>query len=215
MSRARVSRFALFLSITLFAPVAASAQTRPATRPAPAQITMEPWSFGVTAGVTISNLKADNNADLDMAWGGTAGVFAGTNFNRNVGLQVEALVSQRGAKNDAGGDRTLRLTYLDVPVVIRLGNTETNDTHFHAFTGLTPGFKLASDLTNSATTLTIGVNDDIKTFDLGWVIGAAVERGPWSFDARYTLGLVDINDVAGGADLKNRSAGFKVSYRIR
>lgn len=211
MTRMRVWSIAVLASCAVLAPAMSAGQTRQTTT----TTTMTPWTFGIKAGATLSTLQADNNADLDIAWGGTAGVFAGSNITRNLGVQIEALVGQRGAKNDAGGDRTLRITYLDVPVFLRLGNTQTNHVHVHAFTGLTPGFKLDSKLTDNASTLTIGVTDKIKGFDLGWVFGVALEHGPWQFDARYTFGLVDVNDLAGGADIKNRSAGFNVGYRLR
>jgi hypothetical protein len=211
MSLTRTCRFALLAAIAALVPLNAAAQTRSAT---PVRVASYPWTVGVTAGLTLSTIDAEDDTDLHNIWGVAAGVFATRSLNRNVGVQIEALVSQRGAKLPVDGP-TLRLTYLDVPLLVRVGNTTTNRTHFHAFAGLAPGFKLNAKLSDNAVRLTPTITKDIKTFDLGLPIGVEVERGAWSFDARYTFGLTDINDVPGGVEIKNRSAMFKVSYRMR
>ena len=204
MSR-RVCRFVLLALITALIPVTAAAQTRRAVRQA-----TYPWNIGVTAGVTLSKLDTNDDINLDSVWGAVGGLFANKKFDHNFGVQIEALASQRGAKVKNGP--TLRITYIDIPVLLRFGSTTTNRTHFHVFAGLTPGFRVKDDLSDGATRLTSDIPGETKGFDLGLPVGLAIENGPWGFDARYTLGLIDVND--GGAPLKNRSAMFKVSYRL-
>jgi len=196
------------LAIAALIPATAAAQTRRGTR-----VPTGVWNTGILGGVTFSNLSTSNKTPLKTAVGAQAGVFADYGINRNVGARVEVLVSQRGAKNDATGN-TMRLAYLDVPVFVRIGPTTTNATHFHAFTGLTPGFLIKKDTTNGGA-LTGDINpNDLKSFDLGWLIGAGVEQHAWSLDARYTLGLVNIKDSPSAVTIKNRSFSVNVGYRF-
>lgn len=194
------------LAIAALLPAAAAAQTRTHSS------STYPVTYGVLAGATWSGISTKDDVNLRKVWGAQAGVFADRGFNPNVGGRIEVLVSQRGAKNSVTGN-TMRLAYLDVPVLVRVGNTSTNSMHFHAFTGLTPAFLLKTDTTTGG-----GLSSDIspaaKSFDLGWVIGAGVEQQAWTFDARYTFGLMNVNDVPTGADYKNRSLSLNVGYRF-
>ncbi len=199
------------LAIFAFAaliPATAGAQTRTRTVHSQAR----PWNFGILGGITWSGVSSDS-VKLSKVWGAQAGVFADRGIDPNFGVRVEALVSQRGARNDASGN-TMRLAYLDVPLLVRVGNTSTNATHFHAFTGLTPGF-LVKTTTTSGGALAGGISTDAKSFDLGWTIGAGVEQHAWSFDARYNLGLMNVNNVPTGVKYKNRSLSLNVGYRLR
>jgi len=195
------------LAIAVLIPATAGAQTRRTTR-----VRTGVWNLGVMGGVTSSTLSTANKTPLKQAWGAQAGVFADRGINRNVGFRAEVLVSQRGAKNEANAN-TMHLAYLDVPLMVRVGPTTTNETHFHVFTGLTPGFLLKTSTTTGGA-LAGGISTDVKSFDLGWVIGAGVEQHAWSLDGRYTLGLMNVNNVPTGVEYKNRSLSLNVGYRF-
>lgn len=186
------------LALTALLPAAAAAQTYPVT-------------FGVLGGATFSKISTDDDVDLKNVWGAQAGVFADKGFTPSLGGRIEVLVSQRGAKNSIT-DNTMRLAYLDVPVLVRFGNTSANSMHFHAFTGLTPSFLLKTDTTTGGP-LSGDIGMDVKSFDLGWVFGAGVEQNAWTFDARYTFGLMDVNNLP-TAELKNRSLSLNIGYRF-
>lgn len=192
--------------VSLAGPASAEAQTRRRTA-------SDPWSMGVLGGVTWSGVSTKDDVNLSKVWGAEAGVFADHRLTPDLGGRVEVLISQRGAKNSLTGN-TMRLAYLDVPLLVRFGNMTTNNVHVHAFTGLTPGFLLKTDTTTGGG-LSSDISTDVKTFDLGWVIGAGVEQHAWSFDARYTFGLLNANNVPTGATFKNRSLGLNVGYRFR
>ena len=213
MFMTRTFRLALLVSLAALIPLDVAAQTTRTVR-TPVRAARYPWSIGITGGATLSKIHPKDNTALHNTWGLVAGLTATRSFNRNVGVQIEALVAQRGTQT-LNGDTTLRLTYLDVPLLVRVGSTTTNRTHVHAFTGLTPGFKLNATLSDNAVRLTPTITDNIKGFDLGLPIGVEVEQGAWSFDVRYTFGLVNINGLPGGMDSTNRSAAFKVGYRLR
>lgn len=188
------------LALTTLLPAAAAAQTYPAT-------------FGVMGGATFSKISTDDDIDLKNVWGAQAGVFADKGFTPSLGGRIEVLISQRGAKNDFTNN-TVRFAYLDVPVLVRIGNTSGNRMHFHAFTGLTPSFLLKTDASNG-TFLSGDINtEQAKSFDLGWVFGAGVEQNAWTFDARYTFGLMNLNDAPLGAEYKNRALSLNIGYRF-
>jgi len=192
------------LAIAALVPTAAAAQTR--------RNTGRVWNAGLLGGVTVSGIHTTNGPALGKVVGAQAGVFADTAINRNVGVRGEVLVTQRGARNDSTSNN-MRIAYLDVPLMVRVGPTSRNDLHFHAFTGLTPGFKLKVSTTTGGA-LAGGISTDVKDFDLGWLIGAGVEQHALSFDARFTLGLVNVNNVPTQIPYKNRSFSANVGFRF-
>lgn len=172
-------------------------------------------SMGVTAGVTLSNIKTDNDVDLKNIWGGLIGLTAVRTINPNFGIQVEALLNQKGAGDLDVTGRKFRLAYVDVPVLARFGRTTTNKTHFHVFTGPVPSFRVKADLKDEDSDVSVDLKDETKAFDLGWTLGVGAERGPISLGVRYTMGLSNIDDTNSNVDYKNRSWAFTVGYRFR
>lgn len=206
MSFRRVITVALF-AITLVPAIAA------------AQTSTYPMTFGIKAGVNASTLSTEDSLlDTSNIWGAAAGVFTGRNITENVGIQMEALFSQRGAKdNSLGSSETkLRLTYLDVPVTARFGSTTTNNVHFHAFTGPQLGIKLSAKAENDFIGNEEDLDDEVKSWDFGWTFGAGVEMNNVSLDARYTFGLtnIDASEFSDGS-IKNRTFTVLVGYRFR
>src|SRR6478672_6420780 len=107
------------LAIAVLIPATATAQTRRTTR-----VRTGVWNTGFLAGVTLSTLSTANSTPLKQVVGAQAGLFADRGINRNVGVRAEVLVTQRGAKNEANAN-TMRLAYLDVPLMVRVGPTTT------------------------------------------------------------------------------------------
>lgn len=199
----RLCVLSVALATVTFLPAAAAAQT--------------PITFGVKAGVTASTLSANDSADLDVKtiWGAAAGVFLGKNLTPNLGLQLEGLVTQRGAKdNTFGGDAKIRLAYLDVPLTVRYGSTTTNETHYHVFTGPQIGFKLKAEIIDDVFGTT-DISDDVESMDFGWTLGAGVERSRLSLDARYTFGLMNLDATSSGDTIKNRSFMVLIGFRLK
>ncbi len=192
------------LALFVISPLVASAQTT------------YPVVAGVEAGINASELKSETDVNLTRLYGGTGGVFVGRNFTPNFGMRLEALFSQRGAKDDvAGADAHIRLHYLDIPVLARFGNTATNDMHYHIFTGPQGSIRLKSEVKDNISGVTADLDDETKSYDIGWTLGAGVEVQKVSFDVRYTMGLVNINKTDSGDDYKNRTFTLMLGYRFR
>lgn len=194
------------LAFTALVPATALAQTRG----------VEPVSLGITAGVTLSDLHSTDSSTFSKLWGGAAGVFASRNFGPTWGLQIEALATQRGASDDVStADASFRLTYLDIPVLLKFGPTTTNRRHFHLFTGPVPGFRLKAGVTDNTSGVSADLKNNTKTMDFGWTVGAGVEQHAWSLNLRYTMGLTNIREDGQSPEFKNRSGALMVGYRFR
>jgi hypothetical protein len=201
---------------TLATPSVAAAQTTTGTT---MQGVMAPstWSLGVMGGVTISSIDVNDDfddTDLGTVVGAQAGLFATRPVNENFGLRIEALVTQRGARNELS-DTTMRIAYLDVPLLVRWGSMTTDATHFHVFGGVVPSFKLTVSTTDDIGVLSSDITDEVKPMDLGLLIGAGVDRGAWSIDGRYNFGLTNVNDRDDLAEYRNRQFSVNVGYRFR
>jgi len=189
------------LAAAMLVPVVATAQYAPAT-------------FGFKVGVNSSNLSLKDSpiSSVSPVWGAVGGAFIGKNMSENLGLQLEVLVAQRGAKEDFG---TIRTNYLDVPLTARFGSTNTNGMHFHVFTGPQFGYLLQANIEDEELDETRDIKDDLKSWDFGWTLGAGVEMNRLSLDARYTMGLTSITKFESDGELKNKTFTFLLGYRFR
>ncbi len=134
-----------------------------------------------------------------------------------VGGQLELLYSEKNMPvQDGNEEGNIRLSYMEIPLfaVMRLGPI---DLHFGGY-----GSKLLStDLGGLAEQVgEEGVQlsaDDLKESDYGLLGGAAANMGRWQVGARYTYGLVSV-DEGGAFDMtngeNNRQAQFFLGYAL-
>ncbi len=177
-----------------------------------------PSTFGLKGGLTASTLNVEERRGIEVSsiWGAAAGIFVGKPLTDSLGLQIEALVSQRGARDEtAGRSTTVRLAYLDVPVLLRVGNTQSDRLHAHAFAGPTFGFKLKADGPNDSIFGGGNTTGEVKAFDLGLTLGAGFDVDRISVDARYTFGLRNVAVAPSDGVVKNRSFALLLGYRFR
>jgi hypothetical protein len=185
--------------------------------PASAQ---EGISFGVKAGANIASTNVEAvgfDISPDSRTGLVAGVFVFYPFREQIGLQVEGLFSQKGAKvNDLGIDVDLRLDYFEIPVLGRFGVRASDDATVHVVAGPAFAFKVNDSLDVSDF---FGFDEiDIKPYDVGLSVGGGVTFRNIVVDARYTHGLVNINDEAALDDfleVKNRVFSITVGWQFR
>jgi opacity protein-like surface antigen len=216
------------LAMTLFATTAA-AQIPDPQQPVPQPVAQpmstsmdRPLMVGVKAGGNYSTLALDNGDVIPVkaVWGGVGGLSIGRYLSANVGLQLEALFSQRGAQDDVEvADATLRLTYIDLPVTVRVGTANTNGARFHVFTGPQFGIKIKAEVINDMLDITTDLDEETKDWDFGWTAGVGVDLHPITLDARYTFGLTDINNTNTENNndnwAKNRTFAVMIGVRLR
>jgi opacity protein-like surface antigen len=211
------------LAVLVISSVSAFAQVtdpqRPVPQPAPALTSgPAPLTVGVKAGVNYSTLALEQDELLPVkpVLGAVGGLFVGRQFSSGVGMQAEALFSQRGTQDDVpGAEATVRLTYIDVPVTVNMGTSTSSGARFYAFTGPQLGIKIKSELINKMIDETTDLDESFKSWDAGWTVGAGAEFNRILLDARYTFGLTDINKTDDGGWAKNRTLTVLVGVRLR
>lgn len=177
---------------------------------------MTPVTFGIKGGVNYSNLKLEDDS-LPVTWllGGGGGLFMGGNLTPNIGMKVEALYNQRGAKDDLdGADAKVRLSYIDVPVTFHVGTSMNNGARLFLFTGPQVGYSVKAEIINDLDDTTTDNDDAIRDWEFAWTVGAGVAMNRVSLDARYTHGLTNINDLE-GPTVKNQTISVMVGIRLR
>lgn len=171
---------------------------------------------GPRVGVSISNLGGDDAPDADSRTGMVVGWSFSVDGGPRWGFQPEFHYWEKGA--DArllGFERELDVSYLDIPLLLRLDLSPGSRVSPHVLVGPTVGINLTCELRTLAGPIT-GTRDcddsegfSVKTLDLGVGagFGVSMDMGTWKLlaDARYGLGLSDIfEDV----DMRNRGFGI-------
>lgn len=156
--------------------------------------------IGLKAGANFSNTDIDNAESITAFHGGAYGLVK----LANIGIQPEVLWSKQG--NDLTGG-TLDLTYVNIPVLLKLYVPLGLNLQLGPQFGMLVDSKALDANGND-------FSDNLKDSDLSAAIGAGWDA-PFGlqFNARYLLGLSDINDGAGDA-IKNRNFQISIGYSL-
>lgn len=155
----------------------------------------EGMKFGVKAGLNMSNITGDYDADGKTGFfvGGLVDFAVGENFH----VQPELQYSSEGA-DDAD------ISYLRIPIMAKYYVMEG----LNLQAGPSIAFKVGADE---------GLDENTKSLDFGLGIGAGYEL-PMGvmFDVRYTLGLSDISDGdAADAGIEAKTTMFQIGVGYR
>lgn len=149
-------------------------------------------NFGPKAGLNLAMLNTEDDAiEYEFMPSFHVGALAHMHFTKHFAVQPEILFSAQGAKYSLPGeDFKLHLNYVTLPIIgqYMFGNG------FRLQTGPQLGVLV------NAEAKTDGSSDDVKEnfnkLDFSWVFGASyVTRPGLGFDARYNLGVSNINEV--------------------
>lgn len=162
------------------------------------------FNFGAKAGLNLYNISSDApNYDSDSKIGFHVGLLSHLHLSDQWGLQLEAIYSAQGAKNTVGGvDFKTNLSYINVPLLLQY----FFDNGFRIQAGPQLGLLISAKDQDD-----VSFKDNVNSIDLGLSLGASYVHVPSGFgvDARYNLGLSDINNNdATTFTLKNN--GFQV-----
>ena len=185
---------------------------------------------GVKVGPTFPAVVFDtDDEDDDTDYGrrvaAAFGAFLVQPLNERFAAQFELLYIAKGGKltSDAGGDAvTLKLDYVEVPVLARVALTRTAKRSFFLFAGPSFAVRTGASLEESVLVNGIRYGDaidvgvDFKRFELGLIAGGGAEIGQWIVvDARYGWGLTDINSNDEiPFSIHNRALTFMVGVRF-
>lgn len=179
--------------------------------------------FGIKGGLNVSNHGGEDATDMHK-WktGAVFGVFMTYAFSPQFSIQPEVLYSMKGYKwedTEIGYKETGKTNYIEIPVLFKY-NVPTEGTMSPSlFVGPAIAFltKAEIDWEEDGETGTEDIKDFIKSSDFSVVFGAGVDfamgEGTVTFDARYTLGLTNLDDDPDSEfDIKNKTWSFMFGY---
>jgi len=164
--------------------------------------------WGIKGGINVANIDVQQGSDLDAKIGIHLGGLAHIHLSEHFALQPELMYSNQGAEQISGStEYKMKLHYVNVPVLLQF----MTGSGFRLQTGPQVGVLVsAKSKVNDTET---DVDDSYKTPDFSWAFGASyVTRKGLGFDARYNLGLSNINDIRGNK-YKNRVFQFGLFYQ--
>jgi hypothetical protein len=186
----------------------------------------------VKLGPTFANVSVDPDDPEEHTgtrWGIGGGGFAVVPLNPRIAVQIEALFTPKGASSEGavgtefeGFESKLALDYLEFPVLLRLEGPRSTSGGFHVFGGGSLGFNTSarSELTIDGELFDNGVSDNIRdqinAFEFSVVVGAGMDLGRYLVvDARYSLGLTNVNDIEDDdTTVKNRAFTILAGVRF-
>jgi hypothetical protein len=168
-------------------------------------VSAQETAFGIKGGINLSTLNLkDADASYNSRTGFHAGIFMRARTG-NVGFQPEVLLfTQNGdIKSSAFGTAQDRFTYLSIPVMLKfypIGG-------FNFQVGPQFGFLIAGE--RKYDTFVGNGSKDIKDYykssDVSVSLGLGYDFGfGLGLDARYNLGVKDINNASNGDPVKSR-----------
>jgi len=162
------------------------------------------------AGEVIDGIVSQPSSDTTSKVGAAFGGFARFHINDRFGFQPELLFVMKGVKLDerGGGTVTIRLNYLEFPLLFRYSGREGSHATPYAFAGPTFGVKISTSgqLDSSGQTHDVNIDAAIKSPDVGLTFGGGADNSRFLVEGRVTFGLNDIaTDAFSHVDsLRNR-----------
>lgn len=148
-------------------------------------------NLGIKGGLNVYNVNNDNDVKYDSKTGFHAGLIGHIHLAPQFALQPEVVYSSQGAKfTTSNTESKLKLGYINVPVMFQY----MFDNGFRLQAGPQVGFLINAETeTNGAST---DIKNNLKTVDFGLGAGVGYIHTPSGFgvDARYNLGLSNINE---------------------
>lgn len=160
---------------------------------------------GIKAGLNLSSIKGFNDpgTTTSQRTGLTAGIFFTVGMAPFLAIEPEVLFSMQGTKlhftsGSVKTDATTKLDYLQVPVLLRIGNSGGNAASLYGIVGPTVGLLLSANRDG------VDIKDQMKKAQVGVVAGVGVTLTRFLAEARYTYDLTDFNKASTGANQRNR-----------
>lgn len=160
-------------------------------------------NIGFKVGLNSYNINRNSGSSYDSKLGLNIGMFGHIHLDKQLAFQPEIVYSSQGAKYTfLGTETTINLDYINVPLLFQY----MFDNGFRLEVGPQIGFLAsAKSKTNNSTT---DIKSDIKAIDfsLGLGVGYVDTKSGFGVDARYNLGLSNINE---NSSTKATNAGFQ------
>ena len=178
-------------------------------------------SFGLVGAVNLATFGGSDASGAKNRVGFSLGGFARIPMSAMWSFQPEVEYAGKGAKtSDSFATGTVDLSYIEVPLLFRVSAPSTPAGQLYAELGPAVAFKIDCTISGSSGGITVSgscadAGADIKTMDVGGVVGAGYEfplnSMALSIGVRYNYGLTEI---ASNANTKNRNLQFVAGLRL-
>ena len=163
--------------------------------------------FGLKAGANFSNISGTGVTGSKMNTSFYGGGLVTLPVLGSFSVQPELNYSGQGSKvSNVDGSFTLNSGYLNIPVLLKYGHSSG----FFAETGPQLGFLLSANVKSGGTST--DVKSSYQSTDFSWAFGLGYFLNPVNFgiDARYNLGLTNLNKSGTGATGTVKNSVFQV-----
>lgn len=158
-------------------------------------------SIGVKGGLNFANVDASSvGAVYNSRTGYHAGAFASFKFTK-LAIQPEFIYSQQGT-SVSGVDYSLG--YINIPILLK----------FYLIGGLNIQAGPQFGFLSSATAAGVDIKSSLKSSDTSIALGAGFDISKLSIDARYNMGISEINDSAAMTATKNQVFQLSLGYKL-
>ncbi|SHF91515.1 Outer membrane protein beta-barrel domain-containing protein [Fodinibius roseus] len=172
----------------------------------------EPLTWGLKAGVNVSDFYGDDVGQTDVRGGFSGGILLNYRFNDYWALQPEVIFNMKGADVSSGligenGPVDYEFGYLNVPVLAKFYIPTGSLFSPHLYAGPEVGFKLYGDSNSN------DIDDELQDAEFGIAFGTGLDYNlgsdPTDFirtvglDLRYSLGLTDVFDTSQEPEARN------------
>lgn len=168
------------------------------------QVSAQHVNIGVKGGLNLFNINNSNGVEYDTKAGIHLGLIGHIHLAKQVAFQPELVYSGQGAKYTSGGTVTnINLGYINIPLMVQY----MFDNGFRLQAG--PQIGILASAKSKSNNVNTDIKDNLKTADVAIGLGVGYVHPPTGFgvDARYNLGLSDIND---NNSVKSTNRGFQL-----
>jgi len=182
---------------------------------------------GAKGGLVVANLHASAEQEIegnDWRTGAGFGLFFRAMVAPSVSVQPEVMYMKKGFKgNDTEIEGKLGLSYIQVPVLLQYHLMPGESFSPRIFAGPAIAFETGCKISGSDGSVDVEFDCeevDIATksadFSAVFGVGADIPMGGFTItgDARYDLGLSNIDDSGSDGSVKNRAWGFFLGAAI-
>ncbi len=169
----------------------------------------------MTTVSNVSEITDTSDAQAGRRFGPMFGGFVAIGLGASrLSIQPEALVTWKGATLDPDStDELLRLTYLEMPLLVKLTAPSGGDEKaLYVLGGPNLGFALNATQANNGED--VNIDDRVKKTDFGFTVGAGLQGRRWLVEGRYTEGLVNIATDESGDSAQTRTFAVVVGIRF-
>jgi hypothetical protein len=182
--------------------------------------------FGAKVGPSFTSiaLAEDDGHDYHPRIAASGGGFIALPLAPRVSIQLEAMSSPKGARQDEEGTgvtQTLMLRYFEVPALVRVRGPILGAGVPYFLAGPYAGVRTSAKTQLSAVISSIktGVRDNadarVERFESGLIVGAGLDIAQHLVvEGRYSHGLTNVNRVADAPRFTNHGFSFTTGVRF-